>query len=338
VRAWRIQRLGEPADVLELDEVDPPAAGPQQLLVRVLGCSIGFPDVLMCRGQYQERPSLPHTPGAEISAEVVSAPSDSAFAPGDRVLGVTASFAGGLGELATMDSGHALPAPPELSDAEASTLFSAYQTGWFGLHRRAGLRPRETLMVLAAAGGVGLAAVQLGVACGARVVAVVRGQEKAAAARAAGAALVIDRTREPVIGRVKEFTDGRGADVIYDPVGGSAYAEATKCVAFEGRIVIVGFAGGEIQAQRLNHPLLKNYSVVGLHFSLYLRNRPDLVRQAHDELCGYVRSGAVRPVVGWHYPFAQAPQALQTLAEGQAIGRGVVAGATVTTTECARRA
>jgi NADPH2:quinone reductase len=327
MRAWQIRTLGEPEQVLRLGQVADPVAGDTQLLVRVLGTALGFPDVLMCRGEYQTKPVLPYTPGAEICGEVIATGSGSSTAVGDRVLGVATGMIGGLAECAVMDSTLAMPAPAELSDAQAATLFSAYQTGWFALHRRAQLRSGEVLVVQAAAGGVGMAAVQLGLAAGAKVVGVVRGAAKAEAVRAQGADLVIDKTVDSVIDRVKAFTDGRGADVVYDPVGGSSYAEATKFVAFDGRILIIGFAGGEIQTQRLNHVLLKNYSVVGVHFALYAAREPDSVRLVHAQLGELVRSGAVRPVVSQSVPFDEANLGLQALAGGTVIGRSVVRGA-----------
>ncbi|MGC5411997.1 zinc-binding dehydrogenase, partial [Streptomyces sp. DT225] len=153
-----------------------------------------------------------------------------------------------------------LDAPDSLDDAEAAALHIGYQTGWFGLHRRARLQAGETLLVHAAAGGVGSAAVQLGKAAGATVIGVVGGPEKAKTAVALGCDLVIDRRTEDIVAAVKEFTGGRGADVVYDPVGGDAYAKSVKCIAFEGRIVVVGFASGTIPSPALNHPLVKNYS------------------------------------------------------------------------------
>ena len=176
---------------------------------------------------------------------------------------------GALAEYALMEA-TALPAPAVARRRRGRRfLLIGYQTGWFGLHRRAKLQPGETLLVHAAAGGVGSAAVQLGKAAGARVIAVVGGPAKAEAARALGADVVVDRRSEDFVAAVKEATGGRGADVVYDPVGGEAYQGSTKCVAFEGRIVVVGFAGGTIPAPALNHALVKNYSILGLHWGLY---------------------------------------------------------------------
>ena len=180
-----------------------------------------------------------------------------------------------------MNAATALPAPDGLDDAEAAAFFVTYQTGWFGLHRRAGLAAGETLLVHAAAGGVGSGAVQLGKAAGARVIGVAGGGRKAEAVRALGADVVIDRHTQDFVEVVKEVTGGRGADVVYDSVGGDTYTRSTKCIAFEGRILIIGFAGGQIQSAALNHALIKNYSIVGLHWGLYQSKNPQLIRDCH---------------------------------------------------------
>jgi NADPH2:quinone reductase len=231
LRAWQVTTHGEPADVLRAAEVPTPEPGPGQVLVRVRAAALNFPDVLMCRGQYQIQPPLPYTPGVELCGEVVGT--------GARVVGSPVLPSGGLAEYALMEPDSVFPAPDSLDDAEAAGFLLAYQTGWFGLHRRARLQAGETLLVHAAAGGVGSAAVQLGKAAGAKVVAVVGGAAKAEAARALGADVVVDRLEQDFVAVVKEATGGRGADVVYDPVGGQAYQGSTKCVAFEGRIVVV---------------------------------------------------------------------------------------------------
>ena len=192
MRAWQVRELGEPRDVLTLAEVPDPEPGPGQVLVRVLGAAANFPDVLMCRGGYQVRPPLPFTPGIELCGEVVAAgPGVTGVAPGDRLIGAPARR--GLRRVALMNAASALPAPDGLDDAEAAAFFITYQTGWFGLHRRARLAAGETLLVHAAAGGVGSGAVQLGKAAGARVIGVAGGARKAEVARALGADVVIDR-------------------------------------------------------------------------------------------------------------------------------------------------
>ncbi len=323
MRAWQVRELGEPRDVLVLTEVPDPEPGPGQVLVRVRGAGTNFFDALMCRGLYQVRPPLPFTPGAELSGEILAAgPGVTGLAAGDRLVG--GAVGGAFAELAVMNAASALPAPDGLDDAEAAAFFITYQTGWFGLHRRAKLAAGETLLVHAAAGGVGSAAVQLGKAAGARVIGVAGGPRKAEAVRALGADVVIDRHAHNFVEVVKEVTGGRGADVVYDSVGGDTYTRSTKCIAFEGRILVVGFAGGQIQSAALNHALIKNYSIVGLHWGLYQTKNPQLILDCHAQLTKLVADGAIRPLVGERLGLEEAAAGLQRLADGSTVGRIVV--------------
>jgi NADPH2:quinone reductase len=329
MRAWRVAELGEPAAVMRLEEVDDPRPGARQLVVRVLATPANFPDALMCRGLYQVRPDLPFTPGVELCGEVVELGSDvTGFSVGDRVVGAGVMPSGGFGELALMDAATTFPAPSSLDDAQASSLYIGYQTGWFGLHRRARLKAGETLLVHAAAGGVGSAAVQLGKAAGATVIGVVGGPQKAEVARELGADVVVDRHADGPAGDwvsvVKEHTGGRGADVVYDPVGGETYQRSTKCIAFEGRILVIGFAGGQIQSAALNHALIKNYSIVGLHWGLYNVLDPAAVAECHRELTRQSDRGLVRPLVSERLPLDRAADGVQRLADGTTVGRLVV--------------
>jgi NADPH2:quinone reductase len=278
----------------------------------------------MCRGLYQVRPPLPFTPGVELCGEVAAlGPGTNGFAVGDRVIGGSALPAGGFAELALMDTATTFRAPGALDDAEAAAFYIGYQTGWFGLHRRARLQPGETLLVHAAAGGVGSAAVQLGKAAGARVIGVVGGPEKVEVASRLGADVVVDRHTEDFVEVVREVTGGHGADVVYDPVGGDAYQRSTKCIAFEGRILVVGFAGGQIQSAALNHALVKNYSIVGLHWGLYNTQNPELVRVCHEELSKLAADGVVKPLVSERLALEAVADGLQRLADGTTVGRVV---------------
>jgi NADPH:quinone reductase len=324
MKAWQVRELGEPAKVMELVELPTPEPGPSQLVVRVLASPANFPDALMCRGLYQVKPELPFTPGVELCGEVVALSSEvTGFAVGDRVIGSGTIQHGGFAELAVMEDATTFPAPEALDDAEASSLYIGYQTGWFGLHRRANLKAGETLLVHAAAGGVGSAAIQLGKAAGARVIGVVGGPAKAEVARQLGADVVIDRRSQDFVEIVKAETGGRGADVIYDPVGGETYARSTKCIAFEGRILVVGFAGGEIQSAALNHALVKNYSIVGLHWGLYNRYDPPGVQECHRALTELAEQGLIRPLVSERLPLADVAAGVQRLADGVTVGRVV---------------
>jgi NADPH2:quinone reductase len=323
MKAWRVHELGEPADVLRLDDVPEPEPGAGQIKVRVLGAAANFPDLLMCRGQYQVKPPLPYTPGIELCGEVVATgPGVTGIEIGSRVVGGAVSPHGAFAELTLMNADAAFPAPPGLDDSEAAAFFVSYQTGWFGLHRRARLAAGETLLVQAAAGGVGSAAVQLGKAAGARVIGVVGGERKVEVARALGADVVIDRTSQDFVAVVKEVTDGRGADVIYDSVGGEVYGRSTKCVAFEGRILVIGFASGQIPTAALNHALIKNYSIVGLHWGLYQTKDPQTLWDCHAELTK-LASGPIQPLVGDRMSLDQVPAGLAKLADGDTVGRVV---------------
>ncbi|MFJ1890854.1 MULTISPECIES: NADPH:quinone oxidoreductase family protein [unclassified Streptomyces] len=315
MQAWRVHRNGEPSEVMRLEETDRPTPGDGQVLIEVLAANINFPDALLCRGQYQVRPPLPFTPGVEICGRT---------ADGRRVLATPALPHGGFAEYVVADEAALLPAPDALDDAEAAALHIGYQTGWFGLHRRAHLRAGETLLVHAAAGGVGSAAVQLGKAAGATVIGVVGGPEKAKTATGLGCDLVIDRHGEDIVAAVKEATGGRGADVVYDPVGGDAYAKSVKCVAFEGRVIVVGFASGVIPTPALNHALVKNYSIAGLHWGLYNTKDPAAVRACHDELTRLAERGAIKPLISERVGLAGAADAVQRVADGASTGRIVV--------------
>lgn len=325
MKAWQVPALGEPADVMRVvEDAADPAPGSGQVLVKVHTVALNFPDVLMCRGLYQVRPPLPFTPGVELCGTVVATGSDVvAPAIGDRVLG--SPTGGGLAEYALMDAVDALPAPAALDDAQAASFHIAYQTGWFGLHRRAALTAGETLLVHAAAGGVGSAAVQLGKAAGARVIGVAGGSAKASVAADLGADVVIDRKSDDFVAAVKAATGGRGADVIYDPVGGDTFARSTKCIAFEGRLLVIGFASGEIPSAVTSHALIKNYSIVGLHWGLYKRYDPESIVEAHAALSALANKGVAVPLVSEVVSFADAPRALARLAAGDTTGRVVVA-------------
>ncbi|MGW5334434.1 NADPH:quinone oxidoreductase family protein [Streptomyces bauhiniae] len=314
MQAWQVHENGEPREVMRLAEAEAetPTPGAGQVLLRVRAANVNFPDALLCRGQYQIRPPLPFTPGVEICGETED---------GRRVIANPALPYGGFAEYALADARALLPAPEALDDAEAAALHIGYQTGWFGLHRRAHLEAGETLLVHAAAGGVGSAAVQLGKAAGARVIGVVGGADKAAVARELGCDVVVDRRAEDVVAAVKEATGGKGADVIYDPVGGEAYAQSAKLVAFEGRIVVVGFASGSIPSPALNHALVKNYAILGLHWGLYNTKNPKLVLRCHEELTGLAARGAIKPLVSERVPLAGAADAVQRVADGVTTGR-----------------
>ena len=325
MKAWQVTRNAEPREALQLAEVDRPTAGPGQLLVRVIASALNFPDVLLCLGTYQIRPPLPFTPGMELCGEITALGEGvTGWAVGDRVLGNPILPGGAFAEYVLMDLADTFRAPASLSDEAAASLHIAYQTAWIGLHRRAQIQPGETLLVHAGAGGVGSAAVQVGKAAGARVIAVVGGEQKAETAAKLGADVVVDRRAQDFVKAVKEATGGRGADVVFDPVGGDAYTGSTKCVAFEGRILVVGFAGGTVPAPALNHALVKNYSIVGLHWGLYREKAPEQIAAAHAELTALADAGVIAPLIGGRLSLDELPDGLTRLRAGETVGRLVL--------------
>ncbi|MCW2740090.1 MAG: putative alcohol dehydrogenase, zinc-containing [Blastococcus sp.] len=316
MRAWRVHELGDPSKVMSFDEVDQPTPGDGQVLVKVRAAALNFLDALMAMGMYQEKPPLPYTPGVELCGEVVGT--------GQRVIGSPSGGPGAFAEYALMDEAAAFPAPEGLSDEKAASLYLTYQTSYVGLHRRANIKAGDWLLVHAGAGGVGTAAIQLGKAAGARVIATAGGARKTEICTQLGADHVIDYTSEDFVPIVKEVTAGHGADIVYDPVGGDVFDKSRKCIAFEGRIVVVGFTSGRIPEAPANHLLVKNYSVVGLHWGLYRKYDPAIFGRVHEQLTRLVEEGHVDPLVGETLPLDQAPQALMRLAERSTVGKVVL--------------
>jgi NADPH2:quinone reductase len=316
MRAWRLHELGEPKDVLHLEDVPEPEPGPGEVLIDVAAAALNFPDILLCRGQYQEKPPLPFTPGVEVAGTIAGT--------GQRVLAAPSFRTGGLTERTVASTANTYPIPDTMPMESAAALMITYQTGHVALHRRANLQPGETLLVHAGAGGVGSAAVQLGLAAQAKVIATAGGPDKVEVCRKLGAHVVIDYRAEDFVDKVKEATDGRGADVIYDPVGGDTFDRSRKCIAFEGRILVIGFTSGRIPEAPANHVLIKNYSVVGVHWGLYNRLMPEVPRQIHEDLIRLYQEGSIDPLVSQVLPMEQAPEALAALGSRGTVGKIVV--------------
>lgn len=314
MRAWRVHEVGAPDDVLRLEDIEEPVPGSGQVVVDVDLAPLNFPDDLLIRGLYQVRPPLPFTPGLEVLGRV----------DGTRAVALTALPAGGFAERALADVDDVFEVPVSIPDGEAAAMLITYQTSHVALHHRARLAAGETLLVHAGAGGVGSAAIQLGVAAGARVIATAGGPEKAAVCRELGADLAIDYETEDFVAAVLDATDGRGADVIYDPVGGDVFDRSRKCIAWEGRILVIGFAGGRIADARTNHALLKNYAVVGVHWGAYARHDRAVMRHAHAELVRLHGEGRIRPLVHAEVPLEQMPDALRTIVTRRTVGKVLV--------------
>jgi len=317
-----VHELGEPVDVLTLEDVPSPSPGPGEVRLDVAAAALNFPDILMCRGEYQVKPPLPFTPGSEVAGTVTAIGEGvDTVGMGERVLGIPKFGDGGLADETLAAAATVYPVPATLDWSAAAALHITYQTGYLALHRRAALRPGETLLVHAGAGGVGSAAIQLGRAAGARVFATAGGPEKVQVCRDLGAELAVDYRRDDFVAAVKDATDGAVADVIYDPVGGDVFDRSRKCVAFEGRILIIGFTGGRIADAPTNHALVKNYSVVGVHWGLYNLMEPQLIRETHDELIRLHAAGEISPLVSEALPLEEASAALARLASRATHGK-----------------
>ena len=323
MRAWQVVRHGAPAEALELARTAPPEPGPGFLRVRVAAAALGLPDVFMCRGAYALTPKLPFTPGQELCGVVTAAGPGCRTPVGQRVMAVSGFFLGhgSFAEEALALDDFCFPVPDFLGDAEAASLLIPFHTAYVGLVRRGALREGETLLVLGAAGNTGSAAVQLGRALGARVIATAGGSEKAAFCRGLGADCVIDYRSEDIAARAREETGGRGVDVVFDTVGGSAFDAATRAIAHEGRLLLVGFASGRWGNPQSAHMVFNNYSVVGIVPTGYDRAFKE---QAQDWLLSRIERGELRVPIARRVGFTDLPRALAALEAGETGGRSVL--------------
>ena len=326
MKAWVVRQLGGP-DVMAFEDVPDSPRDENAVRIAVRASAINFPDALMVAGTYQYKPDLPFIPGAEISGDVIAAPASSSLKKGDRVMAMVTSGGlnqGGYSQVTDARPQVVMRLPDAMPYEDAAGFMLVFQTGWFGLHRRAHLQAGETLLVHAGAGGVGSAAIQLGKAAGATVIATAGSDEKVEITQKLGADHSINYKTQDFAEEVKELTQGRGADVIYDPVGGDVYDRSTKCIAFEGRIVIVGFTSGRIAQAATNHVLVKNYSVVGLHWGLYNQRAPELIPDATRSLLDLYKAGTIKPYISATLPLAEAPRALAMVAGGKSTGKVIL--------------
>lgn len=322
MRAWQTVKPGRPKDALELrDDVAEPTPREGTVRVEVLAAGMGLPDVFMCQGSYAMTPQIPFTQGQEVVGRVIDwGPGVQDRRAGDRVMAVTSFFTGhgSYAEQCLALDDFCLPVPDGMSDAEGAAFLIPFHTAYIGLVQRGRLEAGETLLVLGGAGGTGSAAIQLGKALGARVIATVAGPEKVGFCRGLGADVVIDRKQQPIAEAVMEATEGRGADCVYDPVGGAAFTAATKCVAHEGRILMIGFASGTWGQVETAHLVYQNYSVVGVIPSNYDRAFKE---RAQERLLEWWREGRLRAHVEEMVPFEALPDALERLAASQVQGK-----------------
>lgn len=323
MNVWRVQSLGGP---WVQENLAAPVPGGQEALIEVAACGLNFADILMRDGKYQERPGFPYTPGLEIAGTVVAlGPDTPGPAVGSRVMAFVPS--GGLAERAVVAVNRLVPIPDAMPFDHAAAFPIAYGTSHLALSHKARLQPGETLLVLGAAGGVGLTAVEIAKRMGARVVACARGADKLAIAQAAGADAVIDSTTPDLKAAFKALG---GVDVVYDAVGGAGFDAALSACRPEGRLLAIGFASGQVPQVPANLLLVKNLSVMGLYWGAYLNFAPKVLTDSLATLLGWYGLGGLRPHISHRLPFDQAPAALDLLRDRKSTGKVVVQiGATV---------
>jgi NADPH2:quinone reductase len=320
--AWTVSEYGHYGEVMRWCESEPPSPGPEESLLRVGAAGVSFSLILRIAGKYQNRDPLPFVPGTDVAGEVVAVGEGSKFKVGDGVIGVAAR--GAFSEQAVLPDEMSYLLPAEMSEVDGAAFLIAYQTSYIGLKYHGLLAEGETLLVHGAAGALGLAAVQIGGLMGARVIATASSAEKLAVCREQGAEHGIDYSKEDFVEAVQEITQGRGADVIYDPVGGDVFDNSRRCIAFRGRLVIVGFTSGRIPEIAANRLLLRNFAATGFTINGYRRHRPDLLDGSQEELFRMYREQGLRPVVSAVRPMSEFPQALEDLEQRRAIGKIVV--------------
>jgi NADPH2:quinone reductase len=291
--------------------------------IRVQAAGVNFPDLLIIQKKYQVQPELPFVPGAEIAGQVIDVGEGvSQFRTGMPVAALCGI--GGFAEECVVAAPLVMALPPGIPMPLAASLTLAWGTSWHAVRDRAALQPGETMLVLGAAGGVGLAAVAIGKAIGARVLAAVGSDEKAAVCREQGAETVINYETQDLRAEIRRLTEGKGVDVVFDPVGGRFAEPALRSIAWRGRYLVIGFAGGDIPALPWNLPLLKGASIVGVFWGEFARREPAANLRGLQELIGWITSGRIRPLVSRTYTLEEAPQALEDLAQRRVKGKVVV--------------
>ena len=309
---------------LRLEDVPEPRPRSGQVRVRVRACGINFADSLIARGQYQTQPEPPFSPGFEVAGDILDVGEGvTDFRAGDRVIAITPH--GGYAEQVVANVDRCVPMPATMPYEQGAAFPVVFGTSHIALWHRARLRAGETLVVHGASGGVGLTAVAIGKQLGATVIATASSPEKLAVAQEHGADYLIDTRREDVRSRIKELTGGRGADVIYDPVGGELFAASLRAIAFEGRILVIGFAGGTVPQIPANHLLVKNVDVIGLNWPAYAERHPQLMTASFRSLMDWYLTGAIRPYISAIYPLERAVDALEQVVARKSTGKVVIA-------------
>jgi len=308
---------------MTLDEIPIPEPGPHEVRIRNHAAALNFFDILQIQGKYQVRPPLPFTPGAEVAGVVDAVGREVKHVfPGDPVTAMTHN--GAFAEYSLAAANRTFHTIAGMEDAEAAALPVVYHTAYFALHRRGALAHREWLLVHAGASGVGMAAIQIGKAYGAQVIATAGTQAKREFCRDQGADHVLSYNDAGWVEHVKEITGGRGVDVVYDPVGGDVFDLSTRCIASEGRMLVIGFASGHVPSVQANRVLLKDISIVGVHWGQYVQHHPEFLNHTHEVLTAMFLGGQIRPVVGKTFRLEEVPAGLRELADRKIVGKAVV--------------
>jgi NADPH2:quinone reductase len=322
MKALLCTQFGLP-DTLAVKEIPDPIPASNQILISVEACGVNFPDVLIIQNKYQLKPELPFAPGGEVAGKVIAFGDHvQNFQIGQPILALCGW--GGFAEKVAVDIDRVFPLPPGLSPEVAATMLYTYGTSYHALKDRANLQPGETLLVLGAAGGVGLAAVELGKLMGAKVLAAASSEEKLALCKEKGADLTINYETEDLKMRIKELTDGNGVDVVYDPVGGKFTEPALRGMAWKGRYLIVGFANGEIPQIPMNLPLLKGCAILGVFWGQFSKLEAKASFQNIRQLVSWIQEGKIKQHIGRTYSLEDAPEALRAILDRKMLGKGVV--------------
>lgn len=322
MKGWRVHAWGEP-ESMTLEEVAETEVAAGQVRIRNHAAALNFFDILQVQGKYQVKPPFPFTPGAEVAGVVDAVGLGvTQVKAGDRVIAIPRG--GAFAEYSYAPETSVFAMPDAMTFEEGAAMPIVYQTSYFAMTHRSKIREGEWLLVHAGASGVGMSAIQIGKALGAKVIATAGSEAKLAFAREQGADHTIDYSDAGWVDRVKEITEGRGADTIYDPVGGDIFDLSTKCIAAEGRILIIGFAAGRIPTIALNRVLLKNISIVGVLWGGYVQSHPGYETEAHAALMKLYEAGKIRPAANAVYPFTEAPRGLRDLAERKVSGKAVL--------------
>ncbi|WP_129782179.1 NADPH:quinone oxidoreductase family protein [Peristeroidobacter soli] len=324
MRSWSVHAVGELPQAMQLIAAPTPVVTAGQLLVRVRACGINFADVLLCRGGYQWRASLPFTPGLEVCGQVIDAAAGFESFIDTRIAGPTALPSGGLAEFCLVPASQIHRVPAGMTDAEAAALTISYETAWFALFDRAQAQAGESVLIHAGAGALGAAAIQLARAAGLKTFVTAGGPEKVRVCRELGADLAIDYLHDSFVDAIKQATDGRGVDIVLDSVGGQVFGDSVRVIANRGRVVVLGFSSGEIPSLAVNRLLLKNCSVMGMQVDWFRTNDRATAERCREHLATLLASGALKPRVGREFDFESAPQALIATARRATIGKSVV--------------